>query len=62
MDSKNLSCEQHFYSHEVIKQQMAELNANSTDKVCIDQKNIPVVFFIWLRKLFWTIIYKRLKL
>jgi len=32
MDSKNLSCEQHFYSHEVIKQQMAELNANSTDK------------------------------
>lgn len=32
MDSKNLSCEEHFFSMDRVVKQMAELNANSTDK------------------------------
>ena len=44
MDSKNLSCEEHFFSLEGVVKQMKELNANSTDKVCIDKKIIQILF------------------
>ena len=46
MDSKNLSCEEHFFSLEGVVKQMKELNANSTDKVCIDLKKILLCFFM----------------
>ena len=38
MDSKNLSCEQLFSQSDKIKELMTELNANSTDKVCISKR------------------------
>ena len=51
MDSKNLSCEEHFFSLEGVVKQMKELNANSTDKVCIDQKKSCCRFFFMIKKI-----------